>query len=104
MRISHKLLQEKDYLFFNLFNTSAKVKVRAFIRILARDYGHEIEGVPGMKSIPFPISVEEIAAITSTPALIVEEILFDLEEDGLLSFADEDILILDQNNKMSFQF
>jgi len=90
MRIAEKILQENNSPFinmFNLINNSSQVRIRSFIRSVARDYGSEIKGKPGVKSIPFDLSVLEIAALTSTSPECVERILFEMLDAGLLSYS-----------------
>jgi len=90
MRIADKIFQDSNfsvYSVINFFNNSSQVKIRSFFRSLSRDYGMDIDGITGMKSIPFHLSIAEIAELTSISPQSVERILLDMEDEGLVNFS-----------------
>jgi CRP-like cAMP-binding protein len=96
MKYADKFLQKSSFLihhFFSLFSYSSESRIIIFFRSMARDYGHEIKGLPGLKSIPIQLNYMEIAKLTSTTPDKVMKVLDDLNAREIVRYYDNRCLI-----------
>lgn len=96
MKYADKFLQKSSFLidhFFSLFSNSSESRIINFFRSMARDYGHEINGLPGLKSIPIQLNYMEIARLTSTSPDKVMKVLEDLNAREIVRYYDNRCLI-----------
>ena len=81
------------YSITNLIYNSSEVRIINFFKSLARDYGHDIIGLPGTKSIPIQLTNNEIAQMTSTSPQRVKSVLKELKAQGMVSFSDKKLIL-----------
>jgi len=81
------------YSITNLIYDSSELRIVNFFKSFARDYGHDISGIPGLKCIPILLTNLEIATLTSTSPEKVGMVINDLIEKGMIRMSDDKLLI-----------
>jgi len=96
MKHADGFLQRITFLFCtlgDLLYNSSEMRIIKFFKSLARDYGQEIKGMPGLKAIPIQLSYSEIAKLTATSPEIAMMVIDDLCAREMVRFSDERLLV-----------
>jgi len=96
MKYADIFFQKSNYLILSLSRliyNSSELRIVNFFKSMARDYGHDINGLPGLKSIPIQLTYLEIARLTSTTPEKVLSVLDQLRDQGVIMYAEDKVFI-----------